>query len=150
MKRAVLALLAVLVVGGLLWAWLASAGTGYQQDCQTVYVDGVKCTGCSRCYEPRRVGTDESGKIPPWEFSGEGWSEAEQAITTISISSQLVVNGVPVDTDSKTASNASYVHTSGYATGDGWWECVYRSEHDFTVKHTGYCRTEAGWSSKGK
>ncbi len=143
-----LVVLTMLALAAFVATWVAIADTGYQQDCRTVYVDGVKCTGCSRCYEPRRVGTDDAGKIAPWEFSGEGWSQAEQSIARISISSQLIVNGIPVDSDSKVATGASYVHSSGYATGGDWWECVYTSSHDFTVKTTSEFTTTAGWSSK--
>ncbi len=151
MKRGlVVSVLVMLGLATLVAAWVSFAGTGYQQDCKSIYVDGVKCTGCSRCYEPRRVGADDSGKIAPWEFRGEGWSEAEKAIGHISISSQLIVNGVPVATDFAEEDNSSYVHTSGYATGGDWWECVYTSHHVFKVVRSGSVDTEAGWSSKGE
>ena len=141
-------MLAVFVVGALAVAWMATAGGNYVEDRRTIVVDGVKCTGLSRCYEPQRVGTSDE-KVPLWQFEGEGYSQAERIIRHISISSQLIVNGNPIDSDAQEADNSSYVHSHCYGTGGDWWECVYASDHMFQVKSTPrYLHTEAGWSSK--
>ena len=145
MKRIILG---VLLLAALVAAWVVAAGTNYQEDRETITVNGVKCEGMSRCYEPVRVGTAGT-KIPLWEFKGEGYSKAETAIDHISIFSELIVDGTPIDSDAKEADNSSFLSTSGYGTGGSWYEVVYRSEHDFVVNRVeGRCRTEAGYVSK--
>ena len=126
MKRVVLALLAVLVVGGLAWAWLATAGTGYEEDRKTGYLEDIRCDAVGRVYFPVW-----NGKY--WEMGGEASSDASQVIDKIGVESTLEINGSPSASDSDMRNDDDHAETKIVQPWTGpWYEVCYNSTHTFS------------------
>ena len=130
MKRVVLALLAVLLVGGLVWAWLATAGTGYEEDHKTGYLEDIRCDAVGRVYFPVW-----NGKY--WEMRGEATSDASEVIDFICLSSQLFVDGEESASDNDCREDDDHAQTSVEQTWtNSWYEVCYKSTHTFKIRST--------------